>query len=98
MSCRDCHLTPSLDHTDTPLVVAHGVSLKAVDAARLNINDSVMLANGGIAVLPGVKHNLHCIASSPPTHVYFLVRFPNCLFQRRLRQSMYGSHYYPDIT
>lgn len=60
------------------LMRARGIGLKPADAARLNITDSVMLANGNFALLPAVSHNLHCI--------------------RRLRQSMYASHYYPNLT
>ena len=38
-----------------------------------------MLTNGDFAVLPSVKHNLHCIVSSPPSRLSFLTRITNYL-------------------
>ena len=62
-----------------------------------------MLANGNFALLPAVSHNLHCIVSASSYSLFLChgVRVPLIFFffsKRRLRQSMYESHYYPNLT
>ncbi|KAG4031602.1 hypothetical protein MFRU_009g03620 [Monilinia fructicola] len=56
----------------------HGVRLYREEAARLDINKSILLPDNNFAVILTVHHNLHCL--------------------RRLRQSFFSDHYYPNWT
>ena len=39
----------------------HGIRLYRDEASRLNINESIHLADNNFAVLLSVHHNLHCL-------------------------------------
>ena len=43
----------------------HGIRLYRDEASRLNINESILLADNNFAVILGVHHNLHCLVRNP---------------------------------
>ncbi|KAA8576536.1 hypothetical protein EYC84_006644 [Monilinia fructicola] len=45
----------------------HGVRLYREEAARLDINKSILLPDNNFAVILTVHHNLHCLITTTPT-------------------------------
>ena len=71
-----------------------GVQITPDEGARLDIRDSVSLPNNNLAILMAFSHNLHCLVSRQ-TSTYAISTYGS---QRRIRQTYYKEHYYPNMT